>query len=176
MATPAQPDPVLYRKVTEALLLRYTSMSLDAGRVPSLMGREVFPGNVTHARRTGFDDFAHFVHDFANCLKLLSPGQQYLLRRIAMHGYSQSEVAAMVGISLRSINRRYAEAVDRLTTVLIERKLLEPNKALAPDELIPGSCLTEDPSALMEAPSVPMKKPPAPAEEPGGRARLQACR
>jgi hypothetical protein len=136
---PAQPDPVLYRKATEALLLRYTSMSLDAGRVSSLMGREFFPGNVSHARRTGFDDFVHFVHDFAHCLKLLSPGQQYLLRRVAMHGYTQPEVAAMVGVSLRTIGRRYAEAVDRLTTVLLERKLLQPNSMLGPDEAISGN-------------------------------------
>ena len=120
------PNLAFYRKFTEALLARYMSMSIDMGRVPSLMGRELFPGHVSHSRVTGFDDVVHFVHDVAACLKLLSPGQQYLVRRIAMHGYSQPDVAAMLGISLSTVIRRYNLALDRLTSLLIERSLLQP--------------------------------------------------
>ena len=36
-----------YRKYTEAMLRRYMTMSMEAGRVPSLLGREMFRGNVT---------------------------------------------------------------------------------------------------------------------------------
>lgn len=36
-----------YRKYTEAMLQRYVRMSMEAGKVPSLLGQEMFHGNVT---------------------------------------------------------------------------------------------------------------------------------
>jgi hypothetical protein len=120
------PEVAFYRKYTEAMLHRYMKMSLEAGRVPSLMGRELFQGNVSHCKVTGFDDVVLFVHDFGNCIKKLSPGQQHLLRRIGLQGYSNGETAAMLGISLRTVTRRYAEALDRLTGILLDYKMLEP--------------------------------------------------
>src|SRR6185437_8793839 len=41
-----RPDPsvAFYRKYTEAMLRRYVRMSMGAGRVPSLLGRELFRG------------------------------------------------------------------------------------------------------------------------------------
>jgi len=120
------PEVAFYRKYTEAMLQRFMKMSLEAGRVPSLMGREMFQGNVSHCKVNGFDDVILFVHDVGNCLKLLSPGQQHLLRRIAMQGYTNGETAAMLGISLSTVIRRYTQALDRLTGMLLERKMLEP--------------------------------------------------
>jgi len=110
-----EPELAFYRKYTEAMLHRYMKLSLEAGRVPSLMGRELFQGNVSHCKVMGFDDVVLFVHDVGNCIKKLSPGQQHLLRRIALQGYSNGETAAMLGISLSTVIRRYAEALDRLT-------------------------------------------------------------
>ena len=125
-----QPELAFYRKQTEALLARYMSMSLEAGRVTSLMGRELFPGEVSHCRINIFDDVVHFVHDVGNCLKLLSPGQQYLLRRIALQGYSHGETAALLGICLSTVVRRYGRALDRLTCILIERHVLIPSNPI----------------------------------------------
>jgi hypothetical protein len=125
-ARPApQPELAFYRKYTEAMLQRYLKLSLEAGRVPSLMGRELFRGDVSHCQVRGFDDVVIFVHDMGNCIGRLGPGLQHLVRRIALQGYSQSETAAMLGISLRTVTRRYAEALDQLTAMLINAKLLQ---------------------------------------------------
>jgi hypothetical protein len=58
MATTRPPEPNLafYRKYTEALLRRYVRMSLEAGRVPSLLGQEMFRAKVTHYRIASFED------------------------------------------------------------------------------------------------------------------------
>jgi len=121
-----QPELAFYRKYTEAMLQRYLKLSLEAGRVPSLMGRELFRGEVSHCIVRGFDDVVIFCHDVGNCIGRLKPGQQHLLRRIALQGYSQGETAAMLGISLRTVIRRYFEALDELTSMLIAGKLLQP--------------------------------------------------
>jgi predicted DNA-binding protein (UPF0251 family) len=127
-ATRALPAPefAFYRKHTEAMLQRYMKLSLEGGRVPSLLGRELFRGNVSHYEVQGFDDVVIFVHDVESCMKALSPGQQHLVRRIALQEHSQGETAAILGINLRTVIRRYYEALDRLTGMLIERRMLQP--------------------------------------------------
>ena len=45
-----------YRKYTEAMLRRYLRISIQSGRVPSLLGRELFQGNVTSYRVHSFED------------------------------------------------------------------------------------------------------------------------
>ena len=126
-----QPDSglVFYRQYTEAMLRRYMTMSMESGRVPSLLGRELFRGNVTSCKVAAFDDSLIFVHDVGNCLAALDPGLRHLVRRIALEGYTQQETAAMLGLGLRTVVRRYAEAIDKLTQVLLNRRLLEPMMA-----------------------------------------------
>src|SRR3984885_4278345 len=65
-----------YRRYTEAILRRYLRMSLEAGRAPSLLGREMFRGQVTSYRVHSFEDVVIFVHDVETCLKKLDEGQQ----------------------------------------------------------------------------------------------------
>lgn len=125
-ALPVRPQPQLafYRKYTEAMLRRYLTMSMEAGRVPSLLGRDLFRGNVSHCTVTGFDDVIIFVEDVNKCLAKLDPVQRFLVRKIAMEGYTQGETAALRGLPLRSVIRRYTDAIDRLTRLFLERNLL----------------------------------------------------
>ena len=58
-----------YRKYTEGLLRRYVRLSMEAGRAPSLLGREMFRGNVTNYSVQGFDDVVIFVHDVESCVR-----------------------------------------------------------------------------------------------------------
>jgi len=118
-----------YRKYTEAMLRRYMKLSMERGRVPSLLGRELFRGNVSSCKVSAFDDVVIFVHDVETCLGKLAPALRHLVRRVALEEYTLEEAAAMLGISLRTIIRRYAEAIDLLTRMLIDRKLLEPMMA-----------------------------------------------
>ncbi len=122
------PELAFYRKYTEGMLRRYMRLSMEAGRAPSLLGREMFRGKVTNYRVQGFDDVVIFVHDVEKCMAKLDDGQQHLIRRIALQEYTQGETATILGLSLRTVVRRYAEALDELTGIFLERRLLEPQK------------------------------------------------
>ncbi|MBB5340706.1 sigma-70 family RNA polymerase sigma factor [Tunturiibacter gelidoferens] len=123
------PELAFYRKYTEGMLRRYVRLSMEAGRAPSLLGREMFRGKVTSYRVHSFEDVVIFVHDVETCLKKLDEGQQHLIRRIALQEFTQAETAGLLGLSLRSVHRQYADALDELTEIFLERKLLEPAKA-----------------------------------------------
>ena len=133
-ATPAKTNPValelaFYRKYTEALLRRYVKMSMEAGRAPSMLGREMFRGKVTSYRVHSFEDVVIFVYDVEKCLGKLDLGQQQILYRVAQQEYTFQEAAALLAIPLRTVVRRYGRALDALTERLLESRLLEPLKA-----------------------------------------------
>lgn len=119
-------DLVFYRKHTEALLRRYLQLSLTSGRVPSLMGREIFRGRSSHYRTSTLEDVVIFCYDVEQRLGKLRPVEQRLLSRIAMQRYTQAEAAVMMGLSLRHTVRQYGQALDKLTRLLLEAGLLKP--------------------------------------------------
>lgn len=86
--TPVEPEMVFYRKYTEAMLQRYVRMSMEAGKVPSLLGQELFHGRVTNYRIESFEDVVIFLHDVGKCLERLDMEQQHLISRIALQQYS----------------------------------------------------------------------------------------
>lgn len=119
------PQTAFYRTYTEAMLRRYGVLSLESGQVPSMLGREMFRGKVTSYRVHAFDDVVIFVHDVEQCIRQLTPEQQRLIQRIGVQEYTFAETAGMLHLSLRSVQRRYHDAVDELTTIFPERRLLE---------------------------------------------------
>jgi hypothetical protein len=123
------PEVAFYRKYTEGLLRRYVRLSMEAGRAPSLLGREMFRGNVTNYSVQGFDDVVIFVHDVESCVKMLDDKQQYLIRRIALQEFTLEETASILQVPPLRLLRRYWRALDMLTEVFLERRLLEPSKA-----------------------------------------------
>ncbi len=114
-----------YRRYTEALLRRYQRMSMEVGRAPSLLGRELFRGRVTAYQVHSFEDVVIFVHDVEKCLEKLDPEQRYFIERIALQEYTQDETVELTGIRRGTMRRRYQEALDRLTYILLDKKLLE---------------------------------------------------
>jgi predicted DNA-binding protein (UPF0251 family) len=124
-----QVELAFYRKYTEGLLRRYVTMSTQAGRVPSLLGRELFQGNVSSYKVRSFEDTVIFCFDVEKVLAKLSALDKELVRRIAMQQYSQGEAASMLGMSLAHAKRLYGAALDRLTKMLLEAKLLDPHKS-----------------------------------------------
>lgn len=130
-----RPELRFYRKYTEGMLRRYLRLSMEKGRVPSLLGQEMFRGRVTTYKIRSFDDVVIFVHDVEKCLKRLTPTEQDLLERIAIQEYTQGEAAGLLGMSLRSVVRRYAAAVDVLTGHFLETGLLEPLMACQDGEV-----------------------------------------
>jgi hypothetical protein len=126
---PVVPEFAFYRKYTEALLRRYLKLSMESGRAPSLLGREMFRGHVTHYKVECFDDSVNFVLDVSRCLDLLDHVELFLINRIAIQQYTQLEVALMIDLPIRSVVRRYESALDILTKLFLDRRLLEPLKS-----------------------------------------------
>ena len=113
-----------YRKHTEALLRQYMQKSFEMGRTPSLLGNCMFRGRVSSRPLRSFEETVNFVLDIEKCLKRLDKFSQDVIARVALQEYSQGETAAMTGHSLRSIVRKYAEAIDMLTELFLENELL----------------------------------------------------
>ena len=86
----------------------------------------MFRGKVSSRRSLSLEDTVIFVFDVEKCLKRLDKFSQEVIARVALQEYSQGETAAMTGQSLRSIARKYAEAIDRLTELFLEYELLSP--------------------------------------------------
>ena len=74
----------LYHDKTIALLRRYFRMSLEIGRMPSVLGREVFRARVTSYRVRTFEDAVIFVHDVEKCLEQVEPFSRQLIARVIL--------------------------------------------------------------------------------------------
>ena len=127
-AKPLEPRLAFYRKYTEALLRKYLRMSMEAGKVPSLMKQEMFRGKVTSYQLGNFDVVVIFLHDVDRCIEKLHPEYQELITRIALEGYNMGEAAVLLGLPPRTTIRRYGIAIDRLTRILLDVKILQPLK------------------------------------------------
>jgi hypothetical protein len=123
-----EPQMAFYRKYTEAMLRRYVRMSMEAGKVPSLLGREMFRSKVTCYRVESFEDVVIFIHDVERCLEQLDAEQQHLIARIALQQYTLQEAAKMMRLPPRTAIRRYGQALDRLTRIFLYAEMLEPLK------------------------------------------------
>lgn len=91
------PDLWLYRDRTLGLLRRYLQLSVEVGRLPSLLGREFFRTGVTSYRATTFEDTVIFVHDVARGLERLEGFENKLIARIVLQDYTQNETARLLG-------------------------------------------------------------------------------
>jgi len=124
-AESSPPSIAFYRKYTEGLLRRYVRMSMEAGKAPSLLGREIFRGHVSSCRVEGFDDAVIFRLDVERCLQKLDPQQHDLVTRIAIQEYTLGEAARLLGLPPRTVVRRYAQAIDALTRILLAVEMLQ---------------------------------------------------
>lgn len=118
------PDLSLYRRHCIALLRRYFSMSVELGRLPALLGRAFFRTRVRSCRISSFEDAVIFVHDVERCLQQLSPFDQELIARCVLQEYTCEEAARLLHCNEKTIRRRMPDAVDRVTAILVERRLL----------------------------------------------------
>ena len=116
----------LYRERTLELLRRYYRLSLELGRLPSLLGREFFRSSVTTLCVPTFEDLVIFVHDMEVCLERLDKLSQQLIARIVFQEYTREETAALLGCTRMTVFNRYDEAIDRFTQILLDLRLLRP--------------------------------------------------
>ncbi len=114
----------LYRDRTTGLLRRYRRISIEVGRLPSLLGRELFRTRVSSYHVTSFEEAVIFVRDVECRLQKLNEFDRKLLTRIIFQEYTHDEAAQMLGCWRRTIGRRFAEALDRLSGFLLDAGLL----------------------------------------------------
>lgn len=120
----SDPDIWLYRERTVALLRRYLRISIEVGRLPSLLGRELFRSKVTSYRMSSFEDGVIFVHDVEHALDQLGSFARQLIAAIIFHEYTQDEAAEVLNIGRRTIVREYPLALDQISEIFLEGGLL----------------------------------------------------
>jgi DNA-directed RNA polymerase specialized sigma24 family protein len=121
---PVDPDIWLYRERTLALLRRYFRISIEVGRLPSLLGRELFRSKVTAYRMSTFEDAVIFVHDVERSLDQLDGFERQLIGKIVLQEYSHDEAAKIMGCWRRTVGRRFPETLDRLSGIFLKGGLL----------------------------------------------------
>jgi hypothetical protein len=114
----------LYRHRTIAMLRRYLRISIEVGRLPSLLGRELFRSKVTSYNMSSFEDGVIFVHDVEHALEQLSEFGQRLVATIVFQDYTQDEAAEVLHCGRRTVCREFPEAVDRISELFLEGGLL----------------------------------------------------
>jgi hypothetical protein len=114
----------LCRERTIALLRRYLRISIEVGRLPSLLGRELFRSKVTSYRMSSFEDGVIFVHDVEQALENLNPFAQQLVATIVFQDYTQDEAAEVLHCARRTVCREFPEALDRISELFLDGGLL----------------------------------------------------
>jgi DNA-directed RNA polymerase specialized sigma24 family protein len=134
----SDPDLWLYRDRTLGLLTRYMRVSVEVGRLPSLLGREFFRTRVTSYTVATFENAVIFVHDVDRSLEQLDEFEQMLVARIALQAYSYEETAQILGCTWRTVARRFPETLDRLTEIFLQGEILDRLPDTNP--AVPKSC------------------------------------
>lgn len=121
---PVHPAPVkslaFYRKHTETLLRRYLYASMLVGRAPSMLAEPIVRGWASSRPVHTFEDCVIFVLDMEKSIAKLSALERLLLTRIVLQEYTMAETSLLLNRCERIINIRFAEALDRLTGILLE--------------------------------------------------------
>src|SRR5690242_14686631 len=120
----ANPDLWLYRERTMGLLKRYLRLSMETGRLSSLLGREFFRNQVTPYHVSTFEEVVIFVHDVERSLEKLDRFGQELIAVIVFEEFSQPEAAKILHCGVRTVERYFPETVDQLSTIFLEGGIL----------------------------------------------------
>ena len=134
----SNPDLWMYRDRTVGLLRRYMRLSIEVGRMPSLLGREFFRTRVTSYGASTFEDSVIFVHDVERSLEELNEFEKKLIAKIVLQRFSREEAGRLLGCGYRTVERLFPEALDRVSEILLERGILSglPKRR----QQVPKSC------------------------------------
>ncbi|MGB6386802.1 MAG: sigma factor-like helix-turn-helix DNA-binding protein [Terriglobales bacterium] len=114
-----------YRRRTIALLRRYARASVEAGRLPSLLGREFFRTRVTSYTMRNFEDVVIFVADMEKAIEKLSILEKKLLGMNVLEEYSTDEIARLLDCHIKTIRRLLPDALDQLSQILLTGGLMD---------------------------------------------------
>ncbi len=150
-----------YRPYTRALLRRYFRVSVDIGRLPSILGGLCFRARVSSYRLNTFEDAVIFVHDIERAFERVERHFLEIIAGVILLDHSIPEAALRLGITVQRAERRYYAALDSLSAVLLEAGLLRP--------IFTGETKEQSGEAEAQRHSIqpgtalPPRKPPLPA-------------
>lgn len=122
----------IFRKHTWKLLQHYLRLSLDYGRIPSVLGGESMRARVSHSKVHTIEDDTIFIHDMSRCLeKELNEEELRLMALVVFVDFTFEEAAANRGYSIRQTYRMFYDLMDRLTRAFFVRGFLDQEKLMA---------------------------------------------
>lgn len=126
------------RMRTVGLLLRFFRMSLQVGRMPSLLGREVIPSRLRGQPARAFEDAVLFVCDVERCLRGLEPLEQRLIAYCILEEHSEWQAARQFRQAQSSVSRKLCNALDMLHSTFCRVGLLPPPPSELQQEDVEG--------------------------------------
>lgn len=124
-----------YERVrTMSVLHRFFRMALLVGRMPSLLGREIFRSRATAVPARAFEDAVVFVCDVERCLRELEPLEQRLIAFCVLEDHSEWEAARRFQRSQSDVSRRLGRTLDLLHETFCRSGLLKRPQVAVSDE------------------------------------------
>ena len=114
-----------YRGRTVAMLRRYMRYSIETGRMPSLLGRELFRAKVTSYTVVTFEDRVIFVHDMEKCLERLDEFSRQLIARHVLQEHDLEATGRLLQCTERTVRTYVPIVLDVLSEILVEVGLME---------------------------------------------------
>lgn len=114
----------LYRERTIGMLRRYLRFAIEVGRLPSILGRELFRSKITSYRMASFEDAVIFVHDVERALEQLVLFHQQVIATVIFQEYTQEEAAEVLQCGRRTISREFPIAGDCISEIFLIGGLL----------------------------------------------------
>jgi hypothetical protein len=127
---PADPDEegvaaiCLYRKRTINLLQRYAKLSMETGRLPSVLSGMEFQAKISSYPLRTFEDAVIFVFDVEGCLAELGGTAYQVVARVIFREEQPEKVRRELQFGSATIYRLLAESLDQLTEKFLERGIL----------------------------------------------------
>ncbi len=117
--------PSFERSRAMGLLRRFFQTSLLLGRMPSLLGREIFRARADGPGARAFEDSVVFVCDVERCLRKLEPRDQRILAFCVFEDRSEWDAARRLHCGQSEISRRLGKTLDSLHETFCCMGLLE---------------------------------------------------
>jgi hypothetical protein len=115
----------IYRGRTIGMLRRYLRYSIEAGRLPSMLGAEFFRAKVTAYTVVTFEDRVIFVHDMEKCLDRLDDFSRQLIARHILQEHDLEATGRLLGCTERTVRTYVPIVLDLFSDILLEVGLLE---------------------------------------------------
>lgn len=117
--------PTFERTHAIHLLQSFFQTSLLLGRMPSLLGREIFRARTDTQRARAFEDAVVFVCDVERCLRQLEKQDQRILACCVFEDRSEWDAARRLHCAQSEISRRLGKVLDSLYETFCQLGLLQ---------------------------------------------------